>query len=99
MASAKCPGSTGVRLRTPNAPNHLRCDIAVNIEENDNQYFSLSQWFRLTDNGIYNRAVLVESSCSVDLAGRHMDKFSNDAFLAFEVSQLGKLHTTSTILS
>lgn len=97
MASATCPGATSVRMRTPNAPNHLNCDIAVNINEDENQYFSLSQWFKLTDNGVYNRAVLVETSCKVDIAGFNMDKFSVDAFLVFEASQLGELMSVLAI--
>lgn len=90
MASSKCPGTTSLRLRTPKAPAHLACDISVNIDENQNQLFSLSDWFRLTGDGVYNKAVLVETSCSTDVVGFNMDKFSNDGFLVFEANQLGK---------
>lgn len=66
------------------------CDVNVQIAEGAVRRFALSDWFRLTGNELNNKAVLIESSCALDVVGYNQDRFSNDAFMVFPTTQLGK---------
>lgn len=93
MTTPTCPGSTSVRLTTPGAPNYLNCDISVPLTEGTMQRFVLPENYKLTGSDVFNKTVLVDSTCPIDVAAYNVDRFSNDAFLVLPTSKLGQCNT------
>ncbi|XP_067944687.1 uncharacterized protein [Watersipora subatra] len=94
MVTPTCSGSTGIRLRTPNARAEIACDSNTVLTPDSFQRFTLQDWFKPIGTSMSDMSVLVESTCPVSVVAYNMDKFSADAFMVLPRDMLGDEYRT-----